>query len=61
MSMKTTLGLLLTMLGIIGVVYPAAVLTSTKEHNSQMLIIYAVVGIISFISGIGVIRTTEDA
>jgi hypothetical protein len=49
------------MFGIIGVVYPAAVLTSTKEHNSQMLIIYAVVGIIAFVSGIGVIRTTEDA
>lgn len=58
--MKTTLGLLLTMLGIIGVIYPAAVLTSTKEPNSQLLIIYAVVGVISFLSGIGMIRTSQD-
>jgi uncharacterized membrane protein len=61
MNTKTTLGILLTMLGIVGVVYPVSVLTSTKEHDSQMLIIYAVVGIIAFLSGIGVIRKTEDA
>lgn len=60
MSIKTTLGLVLTMLGIIGVVYPISVLTSTKEPDIQRLIIFAVVGLILFVSGIGTIRSSKD-
>jgi len=60
MNTKTTLGLILTMVGIIGVIYPAAVLTSTKSSHDYLLY-YAVIGVISFISGITIIRTAQDA
>ncbi len=61
MNMKTTLGLILTMLGIIGVIYPVSVLTSTKEPNFSLLSVYAVIGVISVISGITMVKTTQDA
>ena len=61
MNTKTTLGLVLTTLGIIGVIYPLSVLTSTKEHNFNLLVVYAVIGVISVISGITMVKTTQDA
>jgi hypothetical protein len=60
MNTKTTLGIILTMLGIIGVVYSAAVLTATPAHNNN-LFITAIVGLVAFIAGITTIRTTQDA
>ena len=61
MQTKTTFGLLLTMLGLIGVVYPAAVLTSTPNPNTMQLVVCAVLGAIAFISGITMVKTTQDA
>ena len=60
MNIKTTFGLILTMLGIIGVAYSAAGLTATAVHNNN-LFISAILGVIAFIAGITTIRTTQDA
>ena len=63
MNLKRTFGTILTILGIIGLIYAAYVFanTSTAGQSFKEAIIYAIVGLIFFISGIGLIKTTKDA
>lgn len=62
MNLKRTFGAILTILGIIGLIYAAYVFaaTSMDERNIRTAIIYGVLGLIFFISGIGLVRTTKD-
>jgi hypothetical protein len=62
MNIKRIFGSLLTILGIGGLIYAAVLFISTAIgiHTMKPLIIYAVLGVIFFISGIGLIRTTKD-
>ena len=62
MNMKRIFGGLLTLLGIGGLIYTAAIFTSTSgsERDIKSLIIYGVLGAIFFISGIGLVKTTKD-
>ena len=62
MNIKRLFGGLLTALGIGGLIY-AAVLFANKKGGTQsikMLVIYGILGLLFFISGISLIRTTKD-
>ena len=62
MNMKRIFGGLLTVLGIIGLIYAAILFVnnSNSTGNIKALIIYGVIGLIFFSAGIGLIRTTKD-
>lgn len=62
MNIKRFFGGLLTVLGIGGLVYTAFVFSSTSgsERDVKSLIIYGILGIVFFISGIGLVKTTKD-
>ncbi|HRA72752.1 MAG TPA: hypothetical protein PLB11_08000 [Flavobacterium sp.] len=53
---------MLTGLGIAGLIYTAVVFSSTSgdTRNIKELIIYGVLGIVFFASGISLVRTTKD-
>jgi len=62
MNLKRIFGALLTGLGIAGLIYTAVVFSSTSgdTRNIKELIIYGVLGIVFFASGISLVRTTKD-
>ena len=62
MNLKRIFGALLTALGIGGLIYTAVVFTDTagSERDIKALIIYGVLGIVFFVSGISLVRTTKD-
>lgn len=62
MNLKRIFGALLTALGIGGLIYTAVVFSSTSGETQDIksLIIYGVLGIVFFISGISLVRTTKD-
>jgi len=62
MNIKRIFGSLLTILGIIGLIYAAYVFTNTggQTRDIKALIIYGILGIIFFISGISLVRNTKD-
>ena len=62
MNIKRIFGALLTVLGTAGLIY-AAVLYAKSSGDSKSfksLLIYGIIGLIFFIAGIGLIRTTKD-
>jgi hypothetical protein len=62
MNLKRIFGALLTGLGIAGLIYAAVVFTDTSGGTKDVkeLIIYGVLGIVFFVSGISLVRTTKD-
>lgn len=62
MNIKRIFGALLTLLGIGGLIYAAFVFMNTGggDRDVRSLIIYGVLGIIFFMSGIGLVRNTKD-
>lgn len=62
MDIKRIFGATLTVLGIGGLIYTAVLFanSSESEHHIKSLIIYGVLGLIFFISGISLIRATKD-
>lgn len=62
MNMKRIFGGLLTVLGIGGLIYVAVLFVNTSGGTKDIkaLIIYGIIGIIFFIAGISLIRTTKD-
>jgi hypothetical protein len=62
MNLKRIFGALLTGLGIAGLIYTAVVFsgTSGETRDVKELIIYGVLGIVFFVSGISLVRTTKD-
>ena len=62
MNLKRIFGALLTALGIGGLIYTAVVFSSTSgdTRDIKALIIYGVLGIVFFVSGISLVRTTKD-
>lgn len=55
-------GAILTLLGIGGLIYTAVVFSSTSgsERDIKSLIIYGILGVVFFISGISLVKTTKD-
>jgi len=62
MNLKRIFGALLTGLGIAGLIYAAVVFsdTSGETRDIKSLIIYGILGIVFFTSGISLVRTTKD-
>jgi hypothetical protein len=62
MNMKRIFGGLLSVLGIGGLIYAAVLFVSSSSggHYIKALIIYGILGLIFFIAGIGLIKTTKD-
>jgi uncharacterized membrane protein len=62
MNVKRTFGIILTILGIAGLIYCATLFMNAKgtERQIKSLIVYGILGAIFFFTGIGLIRTTRD-
>jgi uncharacterized membrane protein len=62
MNLKRIFGAILTVLGIAGLIYTAYLVVNMGESNQtiKMLLVYGILGLIFFISGIGLIKTTKD-
>lgn len=62
MNIKRIFGSLLTVLGIVSLIYAAYVFANTSggTRDVKSLIIYGVLGLLFFISGIGLIKATKD-
>ncbi len=62
MNLKRFFGTLLTVLGIGGLIYTAIVFTNTSGGTGDVkeLIVYGILGIVFFASGISLVRTTKD-
>lgn len=62
MNLKRVFGVILTILGIAGLIYFATIFmnTSGAERQIKALIVYGVLGAVFFFTGISLIRTTKD-
>ena len=63
MNLKRIFGGLLTVTGIIGLIYCAILFMNTggAQRDIRGIIIFGVLGIIFFATGIGLVKTTKDA
>lgn len=62
MNLKRIFGALLTALGIGALIYAAVLFSGTNGSNQDIkgLIIYGILGLVFFTSGISLVRTTKD-
>jgi len=62
MNIKRIFGALLTVLGIVGLIYAAVLFVNASggTHDLKGLVIYSILGLIFFIAGISLVRTTKD-
>ena len=62
MNVKRIFGALLTLMGIGGLIYAAIVFAQTRGNTTDIksIIIFALLGLVFFISGISLVRTTKD-
>jgi len=62
MSAKKVIGIVLTILGIGGLIYTAMVFMNTRgaTYDIKLLVVYGILGLIFFSSGISLVRTTKD-
>ncbi len=62
MNLKRVFGAILTVLGIGGLIYAAVLFVNSSGagRDIKSLIIFGILGLIFFVSGIGLIRTTKD-
>ena len=62
MNVKRLFGIILTVLGIAGLIYAAVVFMDTNGSGRQVksLIVYGLLGAIFFFTGIGLIKNTRD-
>jgi uncharacterized membrane protein len=59
---KRMFGIILTVLGIIGLILAAVNFLNggSNTHNVKEITVYGIVGLIFFFAGIGLLRTTKD-
>lgn len=62
MNLKRIFGSILTVLGIAGLIYTAVLFanSSGSNHDIRGMIIYGLLGLLFFASGISLVRTTKD-
>jgi uncharacterized membrane protein len=62
MNVKRIFGIILTVLGIVGLVYFASLFinSSGSERQVKLLIVYGLLGAIFFFTGISLVRNTRD-
>ncbi|PJJ80207.1 hypothetical protein [Mucilaginibacter auburnensis] len=59
MNVKRTFGTVLTLLGIIGLIYTGVVIIQ-RSGNALNLAVIGIIGLIFFLTGIGLVRNTKD-
>ncbi len=59
MNLKRTFGAVLTVLGIIGLIY-AGMQVINHAGNTTTLVVVGIISIIFFFSGIGLVKNTKD-
>lgn len=62
MNIKKLFGTILTILGIGGLIYTAILFVNgvAGSHDTKALAMFSILGIIFFVAGIGLVRTTND-
>lgn len=62
MNVKRTFGVILTILGIVGLIYAAMLFMKASGTETQVktLIVWGVLGAIFFFTGIGLVKATKD-
>jgi len=62
MNIKRIFGALLTILGITSLIYAAVLFVNNTGGNRDIraLVIYGILGLIFFLAGINLVRTTKD-
>jgi uncharacterized membrane protein len=62
MNLKRTFGIILTVLGIAALIYFAMIFMDATgaERQVKALIVYGILGLIFFFTGIGLIKSTKD-
>lgn len=62
MNLKRIFGAILTILGIVGLIYAAVLFVNNSgtNQNIKMLATYGILGLVFFVSGINLVRTTKD-
>jgi hypothetical protein len=62
MNIKRIFGAVLTVLGICGLIYAATLFVNTSGGTRAVktLVTYGILGLLFFISGINLVRTTKD-
>ena len=63
MNIKRFFGAILTLLGIVGLIYRSNMFFNTTggNHDVRILILYGALGFLFFITGVNWILTTKDA
>jgi uncharacterized membrane protein len=59
MNIKRTFGAILTLLGIIGLIY-AGVTIINKSAAATSITVFAIIGLLFFFSGISLVKTVKD-
>ncbi|TXE14655.1 hypothetical protein [Algoriphagus aquimarinus] len=62
MNLKRIFGAILTILGIVGMIYAAILFVNSPNDNMNIksLVTYGILGLVFFMSGVGLVRTTKD-
>ncbi|MBA3705535.1 MAG: hypothetical protein H0W84_06430 [Bacteroidetes bacterium] len=62
MNLKRIFGAILTILGIAGLIYVAVLFVNTSGGTKDVkaLVVYSILGLLFFIAGISLVRTTKD-
>ena len=62
MNVKRLFGIILTILGIVGLIYAAVLFMNGGSGSRQVksLIVYGLLGAVFFFTGIGLIKGTQD-
>ncbi len=62
MNVKRIFGALLTLAGIGSLIYTAIIFanTSGSSRDTRSIVIFVVLGLLFFVSGISLVRTTKD-
>ncbi len=62
MNIKRIFGSILTVLGIASLIYAAVLFANSATNNNdiKVVIVYGVLGLIFFVSGISLIQTVKD-
>lgn len=62
MNLKRIFGGLLTVLGIASLIYAAVLFVNSSDsaQNTKALFTYGILGLVFFVAGISLVRTTKD-
>lgn len=60
MNLKRIFGPLLTVAGIVGLVYSGYLFLNSENSDWKTIIVFFILGIIFFSSGLGLLKSTDD-